>query len=457
IMELYIIGVVAVVALASIMTWHRTISKSSLPLNWPVVGMLPSVLWNIANVYDYGTKIVIDNGGTLKFSGPWMAKDFFEVVTSTPANLEHILKNDFPNFPRGPYFKAVFFDIFGDGLFTADHELWRRQRKAVGIALSSSSFRDRNLNLGCLSPGPLPHVPFAMAFNEAIAACTYRLIFPPFIWKSMRFLNVGFERKFRRAQAILSDFASDMVNCRIEELKKGGERQGDILSCFIKLEKEEGRSPSEKIAADTTAVSLCWFFWLISMHPDVEQKIVSEITQILKSKNLKNRNNSSDKLGLFGVEELRSMNYLQAALSETLRLYPAVPISYRQAIEDSILPDGTHVKKDSKLLYFIYATNRMESLWGKDALEFRPERWINKEGACMKEWDYKYPVFNAGPRLCLGRDIAYVNMKFMVANILVRYKVKIDPGHKVSPKFGLTLFMKQGLKVALHSREDIVL
>ncbi|GLJ19769.1 hypothetical protein SUGI_0358160 [Cryptomeria japonica] len=516
-MDLYIIPVAStMLALVSIITWHCLKSKSSLPLNWPLLGMMPSLLWNITNVYDYATKVVIENGGTFKFRGPWISRDLFEVVTSSPLNLEHILKNDFPNFPRGPYFKGVFFEIFGDGLFTADHDLWRRQRKAVGIAISSSSFRDRNIILlqkslqekiipvlqeakdkkslfdlqdiflrfnfdvicmtilgkdpGCLSSGPLLDVPFAMAFDEAIEACTYRLIFPPFLWRFMRFLNVGSEKKLRRAQAVICEFASEMVKSRIEELKSGGETlQGDILSSFIKLEEEEGRSPPEKLlqdltmsmflaGRDTSALSLCWFFWLLSRHPNVEQKIISEITQILSSKQLNNNNNniSYDKMDLFGLEELRCMNYLQAAVSETLRLYPPVPISYRQAIEDSILPDGTHVKKGSKLLYFIYATNRMESLWGKDALEFKPERWIDKEGVCMKEWDYKFPVFNAGPRLCLGRDIAYVNMKFMAANILSRYKVKVDPGHKVKPKFGLTLFMKHGLKVSLESRDGIV-
>ncbi|XP_057869403.1 cytochrome P450 86B1 [Cryptomeria japonica] len=503
-------------ALISIAKWYSIKSKSSLPLNWPVLGMMPSLLWNISNLYDYTAKVLRENGGTVKFSGPWKTRGLFEVITSSPPNLEHVLKNEFPNFPRGPYFKGVFFDVFGDGLFTADNGLWKRQRKAVAMAMSSSSFRDQTIILlqkllqekvipvleeakdkksffdlqdiflrlnfdmicitvlgkdpGCLGSVPLLDVPFAMAFDEAVEACTYRLILPPFFWRCMKFLNVGSEKMLRRAQTVICDFASEMVKCRIEELNsERGIQHGDILSTFIKMEEEEGRAPSEKLlqdlfmsillaGRDTSALALTWFFWLLSMHPNVEQKIISEITQILKSKhvNNNNNNNSYDKIHMFGLEELRCMNYLQAAISESLRLYPPVPVSYRQAMEDSILPDGTHVKKGSKLLYFIYATNRMENLWGKDALEFKPERWINKEGFCMKEWDYKYPVFNAGPRLCLGRDNAYVSMKFMAANILARYKVKVDPGHIAKPKFGLTLFMKHGLKVSLDSREDIV-
>ena len=98
----------------------------------------------------------------------------------------------------------------------------------------------------------------------------------------------------------------------------------------------------------------------------------------------------------------------------------------------------------------------MESVWGPKCLEFKPERWINPDGICMKESDYKYPVFNAGPRLCLGREIAYVNMKCVAAHLLLRYRVRVDPEHPVKPKFGLTMFMQHGLKVTLQPREDAV-
>jgi len=75
----------------------------------------------------------------------------------------------------------------------------------------------------------------------------------------------------------------------------------------------------------------------------------------------------------------------------------------------------------------------------------------------MKESDYKYPVSNAGPRLCIGREIAYVNMKCVAAHVLLRYRVRIDPEQPVKPKFGLTMFMERGLKVTLQPREDAIL
>ncbi|GLJ05627.1 hypothetical protein SUGI_0021750 [Cryptomeria japonica] len=473
------------------------------PLNWPVVGMMPWLLWHLGNIYDQSAKMVLENGKSFIARGPWfMRNTLFEVVTFSPDNLEYIMKENFSNFPKGPYFKEVYFSTFGHGLFTSDDELWKRQRKPAAMAVSSSKFRDRNLSLlqKALQEKLLPfleevkekkasvdlqHVllqfstdniflatlgreatseTFSSAFDEAIECCTYRFVCPSVIWKAMRFFNLGFEKRLRAAEAIVRDSVAEMVKAKVREVEQGNESQGDILSTFIKLEGDQGRTPPQHLlegftmsiflaGKDTTALAMSWFFWLISMHPHVEEKIVSELSQILNSKHL---SNVYDTVGVFGWEELRSMNYLQAALSESMRLYPPVPAVFREAKIDNVLPDGTHVKKGTKCVLFIYATNRMESIWGKDALEFKPERWITKEGICMNQSDYKYPVFIGGPRICIGKDFAYVNMKCIVANILARYRVKIEAGHQVKPKLGATLFMKHGLKVTLHTRNGIL-
>ncbi|KAH9291501.1 hypothetical protein KI387_043309 [Taxus chinensis] len=384
----FLMGAVAIVVAAlSIIAWHFICRRSSSPLNWPVVGMMPALLWNIDNIYNYATKLVVDNGGTFKFRGPWMTRDnFFEVVTSNPANLEYILKKDFANFPSGPYVKDVFYDIFGDGLFTADDELWKRQRKAVAMALSSATFRDRNLFvlhkivqekllpalrlakekkaeidlqdillrfnfdsicmsvLGrdscCLGDDILPEISIARIFHQAVELCTYRAMLPPVIWKFMRFLNVGFEKKLCKTSAIIGEFAAEMIEARIKEIEAEGGLSGDILSNFIEMEADERRSPSQKLlqglilsvflaGLDTSSSALSWFFWLVSTHPNVEEKIVSEITQILKSKPL--INNNKNEMGFLDLKDLRGMNYLQAALSESMRLFPPVPVIYREA------------------------------------------------------------------------------------------------------------------------------
>jgi len=92
---------------------------------------------------------------------------------------------------------------------------------------------------GLLLPD-LPEVPFAGAFDEAIEVCTYRLIIPPFVSKVMKFLNVGFERKHRKAMGIILEYASELVRIKMAELKKMSNENrahsGDILSTYIHME-----------------------------------------------------------------------------------------------------------------------------------------------------------------------------------------------------------------------------
>ena len=118
-----------------------------------------------------------------------------------------------------------------------------------------------------------------------------------------------------------------------------------------------------------------------------------------------------------------------------------------------MLPDGTILKKGTRVMYAIYSMGRMESIWGKDCRDYKPERWL-KDGRFMTESAYKFPAFNAGPRLCLGKDFASYQMKFIAASILYRYHVKVVESHPVVPKLALTMYAKYGLKVTLSIREE---
>ncbi|KAM7473216.1 hypothetical protein LguiB_020459 [Lonicera macranthoides] len=121
-----------------------------------------------------------------------------------------------------------------------------------------------------------------------------------------------------------------------------------------------------------------------------------------------------------------------------------------RAFLDDAFPDGTVLKKGTKVVYAIYAMGRMEAIWGKDCQEFKPERWL-RDGRYMSESAYKFTAFNGGPRLCLGKDFAYYQMKFAAASILYRYRVKVVENHLAVPKLALTMYMKHGLKILTPS------
>ncbi|MQL84583.1 hypothetical protein Taro_017092 [Colocasia esculenta] len=480
---------------------------------WPLVGMLPSLLLGLrGNMYEWITEVLNLQNGTFTFRGPWFT-NLQCVVTSDPRNLEHMLKTKFTSFPKGEYFRNTVRDLLGDGIFNADDDAWRQQRKAASLEFHSTAFRgmtaeslvelvhgrllpvleasclagaavdlqDVLLRLtfdnvcmiafgvdpGCLRPG-LPEIPFARAFEDATAATIIRFITPTAIWKSLRFLKLFNERTLRRSLKGVDDFAYEVIRTRKKELalesddKKAS--RSDLLTVFIRVKDDDGKPFSDKFlrdicvnfilaGRDTSSVALAWFFWLLDRNPEVEQNILAEMRRIIKDR--ERDPGAAEKDGatlVFRPEEVKKMEYLQAALSEALRLYPSVPVDHKQVVEDEVFPDGTVLKKGTKVVYAMYAMGRMESIWGKDCRAFKPERWL-RDGRFISESAYKFSAFNGGPRLCLGKDFAYYQMKFVAASIIARYHVKVVENHPVEPKLALTMYMKQGLKVTLSPRE----
>ncbi|KAD3338332.1 hypothetical protein E3N88_33853 [Mikania micrantha] len=142
------------------------------------------------------------------------------------------------------------------------------------------------------------------------------------------------------------------------------------------------------------------------------------------------------------------------------RLYPPVPIDTKAATVDDVFPDGTDVKKGMVVSYHPYAMGRMETLWGGDYIEFRPERWLKKDEREEKmrfvpRDPYTYPVFQAGPRICLGKDMAFLQMKRVVAGVLRQFKVVPVVNDGSEPVFvgALTSKMKGGFPVKIKERK----
>ena len=124
-------------------------------------------------------------------------------------------------------------------------------------------------------------------------------------------------------------------------------------------------------------------------------------------------------------------------------------------MEDDVLPNGDRIKENHKLVYSIYSMGRMQSIWGPDCTSFRPERWLSEDGTSFRQdiSPFQYPAFNAGPRTCLGKDMAYFLMKAVASMILFHFKIILVPEHKVLPKLSVTLYLKYGLLVTLEPHD----
>uniref|UniRef100_A0A0A9HV15 Uncharacterized protein n=1 Tax=Arundo donax TaxID=35708 RepID=A0A0A9HV15_ARUDO len=200
---------------------------------------------------------------------------------------------------------------------------------------------------------------------------------------------------------------------------------------------------------DTTSSALTWFFWLMTRHRDVEHEVLEEADSCM-------RNHDSGASGAVGVDldGSRKMHVLHAALCETMRLYPPVAWDSKHAAEPDVLPDGTRVGRGDRVTYFPYGMGRMESIWGADAGEFRPRRWLTPPAVDGGVSPFKFPVFQGGPRTCLGKEMAFLQMKFVASAVLRRFELRpVDESR--TPVFVplLTAHMGGGLGVSVRRRQ----
>ncbi|KAG8379483.1 hypothetical protein BUALT_Bualt07G0093200 [Buddleja alternifolia] len=420
----------------------RIKKKSWQPTNWPVVGMLPALLQNMYHIHDYATQVLRECGGTYEIKGPWRATlsvlnhaKFYSFLEST---LWHKVETGL--LPVLDYFfkQGIDFDLQDVfQRFTFDSIC------QVVLDYDPSSL--------CID---LPYIPCEKAFNDVVEALLHRHIVPECIWKLQKLLKIGNEKKLIEAWKAFDEFIYPLVDS-----SNRGELKNDfnLLRAFTKA--IEGKtivssgglrdllrdtSMSLMFAGrDTTSTCLTWLFWLIAVNPWAEIKILEEIETKLLLKEEK-------KWRYFNAQECSKLIYLHAALCESLRLFPPGAFEYKAPIQPDILPSGHHLHESTKVIVSVYSVGRMETVWGNDCLEFKPERWISPHGrGITHEPSYKFPAFNVGPRTCLGKEMAFIQMKNVAATIIYHYTVQIVKGHPVSPRDSIVLQAKHGLRVRL--------
>ncbi|CAL9768562.1 unnamed protein product [Musa acuminata subsp. burmannicoides] len=415
-------------------------------------------------------------------------------ITANPDNVEYMLKTNFDNFPKGKPFSTILGDLLGHGIFNVDGEAWRFQRKMASLELGSASLRsyafrivsgevhhrllpllafvsdpsgDHTVELqdvfrrfafdsvckisfgldpGCLELS-LPMSDFAMAFDRASTLLARRAAtIAPLVWKLKRFLNVGSERELRRSIRRVNVLADEVIRQR----RILGSASGhDLLSRFMSSVEDDRYLRDIVISfllagRDTVASSLTSVFFLLSQHPKVVAAIRDEVAAVTKGKD------ENDEVPTY--EQLNGMHYVTAVLHESLRLYPPVQFDSKFCLEDDVLPDGTMVTKNARVTYHPYAMGRMERIWGSDCFDFKPERWL-RDGLFTPEGLFKYPVFQAGLRVCLGKEMALMEMKAVIVSVVPRFDIEVINGGR-SPHFtpGLTATITGGLSVRVHRR-----
>lgn len=502
-----LLGLTAAISIYAVW-FHFLARKLTGPKVWPVVGSLPVLVMNRNRIHDWIASNLRSTGGAATYQTCTMAVPFlarkqgFYTVTCHPKNIEHVLRTRFDNYPKGPHWQTAFHDLLGQGIFNSDGDTWLIQRKTAALEFTTRTLRqamarwvnrtiknrlwvildkaakDRDhvdlqdlllrltfdnicgLTFGkdpeTLSPG-LPENPFAVAFDTATEATLQRLLYPGLLWRFENVLGVGAEKRLKDSLKVVENYMNDAITARKEA------PSDDLLSRFLKKRDVDGNvfsySVLQRIALnfvlagrDTSSVALSWFFWLVMNNPEVESRIVAELTTVLRETRGDDPAKWVEDPLVF--DEADRLVYLKAALAETLRLYPSVPEDFKYVVNDDVLPDGSFVPAGSTVTYSIYSVGRMKTIWGEDCLEFKPDRWLTADRTNFEtpKDGYKFVAFNAGPRTCLGKDLAYLQMKSVSAAVLLRYRLFPVPGHRVEQKMSLTLFMKHGLRVYLEPR-----
>ncbi|KAI3956914.1 hypothetical protein MKX01_000948 [Papaver californicum] len=472
-------------------------STSILPKSYPLIGSCFPLIANRKRHNQWTAEVLAvcpTNTYVFRYPGTCM------VFTANPENVKHILKSHFSNYPKGRVLNDILSDFFGNGIINADGDSWKFQRQLLSHEFNPTSLRkfveqvvkmeifhrlipilsmtaEKNSEIDLqdillrfafdnictisfgydpnyLSPS-LEKTEFSVAFEDATRITGERIGHViPLVWKLKRFLNIGSEKILQQAAATIREFIRKIVRQKKHALKEKSslETNDDLLSRIVKDNNLDEDFVIDIAIGfilggqDTTSAALTWFFWLVASNPEAEKEILKEINQIVEEP---------------GYDDVKDMVYIHASLCESMRLYPPVPVESKEAANDDILPDGTIIKKGMIVLYSCYAMGRMKNLWGSDWNEFKPERWLERDNVTGKlsfvgRDSYMYPVFHPGPRICLGKEMAFLQMKMIAVEVLRRFQVvpAAANGNDSAPVFVsyVTSQMKGGFPVKIKRR-----
>ncbi|XP_042481562.1 cytochrome P450 704C1-like [Macadamia integrifolia] len=467
----------------------------------PVMGTVFHQLLYFNRLYDYYTNIARKHP-TFRLLAPTQSN----LYTMDPQNIEYIVKTNFNKYSKGSHFHEILEDLFGDGIFNVDGDEWREQRKIASFEFSTRVLRDFScavfrskaaklaetilrfaamnqtfdiqdllmrcsldsifkvgfgVDLNCLEGSSEEGRAFTKAFDDSNRHLCLRFVDP--FWKLRRILNLGSEGALKKNIKIMDDFVLGVISNRRKqmfELQSYNDKE-DILSRFLVESKRDPQRITDQYlkdiilnfmlaGKDTSAGTLSWFLYLLCKHPLIQEKVAEEVREVIDCK--ENGTNINDFVEWLTDTALQKMHYLHAALTETLRLYPALPGDGRCADTDDVLPDGFRVKKGDGVFYLAYVMGRMTYIWGEDAEDFRPERWLDN-GVFRPESPFKFVAFHAGPRICLGKDFAYRQMKIVAMVLLRFFRFRFaDETKQVTYKTMLTLHIDGGLHLTTIPR-----
>jgi cytochrome P450 len=408
-------------------------------------------------------------GDTVSFRG---VGPFFPIYLFThPDHIQYVFQDNFRNFRRQDFLRKKFRMVVGNGLVTSEGESWVRQRK-----LAQTAFQRERLNT--LAPAMTDTTDEALqewvehaerrqpldiqsSMMHLILAILTRTLFGAdmsgeaadvehSVAAQAKYLNdrlsspvdipenapIPTQKRFLAARATLNKIVDDVI----AERRSTGEDTGDLLSILLQARDEEtGDLISDEQARDeiktlliagheTTATTLGWTFYLLSKHPEIEERLRAELDEVLDGR-------------APTAEDVPNLKYATKVLYESLRLYPPLWIVSRMPIEDDVV-GGYRVKAGTSMIICSYLTHRHPEFW-ENPEGFDPERFTPE--AMKERHRYAYIPFGGGPRGCIGFPFAMMEMPLVLARVLQRFRLSLVPGYPSGqPESAISLRQRHG-------------
>ncbi|KAF9582692.1 hypothetical protein BGW38_010886 [Lunasporangiospora selenospora] len=299
------------------------------------------------------------------------------------------------------------------------------------------------------------------------------------LWTMLPFSNWIPTQTNRRAWAAIREFNASMSNL-VQERKQtlikevldnngdfsqdesASSQKKDMLTMLL-VDQLAGQGGSDlQIRQDvftaifagheTTSASLSWTFYQLAIHPQVQDRLREEVNELFEK--------TKDKLS---YDDFNGLPYLSAVVRESLRIWSPVPLNLRVSVEDDHLPrsnglEPLFVPKGTNLHIPMFILQRDPRIWGEDALEFNPDRWLDEKKPCPPVAPPNglcYLPFYHGKRSCIGNKIATLEMKIHIANLIHRFEFVQTPEMKANAgdidwRWSVSLKPSPGIKLGVR-------
>ena len=255
-------------------------------------------------------------------------------------------------------------------------------------------------------------------------------------------LPLPINARLKKARQSLDEVIYRIIN----EHRRQGTDQGDLLSMLLIAQEEEGTYMSDQQLRDevmtlflagheTTSHALAWAWYALAQHPEVLAQLHNEVDTILEGR-------------APTIDDLPRLVYTQRVLSESMRLYPPIWAIDRTAQCETNIR-GITIPRNARVIMSQYVVHRDPRFYPEPE-RFDPERWTPEAQAQQPKFAY-FP-FGGGPRLCIGESFAWTEGILLLATLVQSWETRLVPGFRVQFEPAVTLRPKDGIKMTLHKR-----